>query len=1065
MAEDTQKILDEILDNLKSSDSARQVEGIHALEQVNYSSKFIFFELERLAIHGVEDVRAAALDALSSKPSQYISSQLSRLSKYDRITVLKEIEAWQANGLIEPHQAEVLRRRYDFEAKPGVSLKSATPTIKEEQPAIPAVMVPAGPRPSLIQTLLSEASIKIYLYLGAFFVIASALILAAVVEAARLPILAVATLSFGGVALGIRKRLPQPSFAFFIVFSFLLLIDANVFKESIGFVEPFLSLYWSVIFLLMAAIWSFSVWFYESRFFSAVAFVALSLAFYRAGEIFKAEVELQIFLVMLASLVGLAGTFLLRKWKDSKFSLFVFLLAQLQVLSLLFTSLVFVAVHTFEPNISNGWWLVIALTWLTAASFYAWSDLLTPTFFFPWMAAAALLPLPWFVLHSFQATQPGYVFGFWIWGAVFGLVSEIAFRLPIEKIKKYHWAFLAGSVPLFLTAFSIALTWDKPVLTFGIFALTASLYASLHLVHPRWYVWSAALLSALFAYFTFFYLPIIDKLEIPIVYQLLIASTLLVLPELFTRMSLSLKTESRWPAITLGIFISLLGITLALADLEHPGRGALVLIVYAGLITLHAIHSKLAWLGYFAAATETLAIVYGLNYFHLDLWLPALTLLSALYYAAGFFFRRRVDEMKGWGNVLINSGLALGALLSLTSLALFKETSGWYILLIALLFAVEIFARPLAWLEVAVEGLLSISLYLILDDFKISKIGHFLFGASLIWLGGDLIFGRLIQGKRTFRSITLGAGYVLVAMSTFAIWVDLDPVRSTIYLSLYAIFFTLNAYFQKEPLLGYLVTVFLTLTVLKFCDVLNYEKWIFPLIALAILYYAIGYWLRRNQNTKGWDETLLFSGLGLGVLTSFGALFQSGLDASIPVAITATLFAAEAFALRNVWWALPANAFYLMSYYMILLELNVDEPQYYSVGAALLGMVMHFLLTRAGSKTGAFIAGILSQLVLLGTTYIQMVSTNRLSFFFVLFVQSMVVLIYGLIQRSRSLVITPIVFAVLGVITVVYSALKGLGPVILIGSTGVLLLIAGIVAVLMRERITRLGEQLSEWKP
>ena len=49
-----------------------------------------------------------------------------------------------------------------------------------------------------MQTLLSEASIKVYLYLGAFFVIASALILAAIVEAARLPILVVATLAFGG---------------------------------------------------------------------------------------------------------------------------------------------------------------------------------------------------------------------------------------------------------------------------------------------------------------------------------------------------------------------------------------------------------------------------------------------------------------------------------------------------------------------------------------------------------------------------------------------------------------------------------------------------------------------------------------------------------------------------------------------------------------------------------------------------------------------------------------------------------------------------------------------------
>ena len=297
------------------------------------------------------------------------------------------------------------------------------------------------------------------------------------------------------------------------------------------------------------------------------------------------------------------------------------------------------------------------------------------------------------------------------------------------------------------------------------------------------------------------------------------------------------------------------------------------------------------------------------------------------------------------------------------------------------------------------------------------------------------------------------------------LWGYLNPFFPIIYFSLYAIFFALYAFLRSEPRLGYLATAYLALVVFKVCEVLNYEKWIFPLIVLAILYYASGYLLRRNQNAKGWGEMLLYSGLGLGVLTSFGAPLQGGLDASIPVAIIATLFAAEAFALRNVWWALPANAFYLMSYFMILFELNVNEPQYYSIGAALLGMLMHFLLTRAGSKTGAFIAGMLSQLVLLGTTYIQMVSTNKLSFFFVLFVQSMIVLIYGLIQRSRSLVITPIAFAVLGVITVIYSALKGLGPVILIGSTGVLLLVAGIVAVLMRERITRLGEQLSEWRP
>ena len=1064
MAEDTQKILDEILDKLKSNDRAQQLAGILALEELDYSSKLVFLELERLAVQGTEEVRKAALVALSSRPSQYIASQLSRLSKNDRLIVLKEIEAWHQNGLIEPHQADVLRGRYDFENRARLSPKPVPLAPSEVKPVVLAAAIPEGPRPSLLQTLLSEASIRIYLYLGAFFVIASALILAAVVEAARLPILAVATLAFGGVALGLHRRLPQPGFAFFIVFSFLLLIDANVLKESMGLVEPFLSIYWTIIFLLMAAIWSFSVWFYESRFFSAVAFVALSLAFYRAGEIIKAERELQIFLVMLASLVGLAGTFLLRKWKDSRFSLFVFLISQLQVLGVLFTSLVFVAIHIFEPDLSNGWWFLIALTWLTAASFYTWSDLLTPTFFFPWMAVAALLPLPWFILHAFGATQPGYAFGFWVWGAVFGLASELVFRLPFQKLKKYHWAFLAGSVPLFLTAFSIALIWNKPVLSFGIFLLTAVLYTGLHLIHPRWYLWSAALLSALSAYFVFFSLPLIERIDVPIVYQLLIGSAFLLVPELFVRTPLSLKTQTRWPALILGVLISVFAITLGLADLEHTGRGALVLIIYAVLITLHALHGRRAWLGYFAAAAEALALIYALNHFNLDLWLPALTLLSVLYYAIGFFFRRHVDQTKAWGNVLINSGLTLGAVLAFTSFALFKETSGWYGILIGLLFLTELFARPLALLEVMVEVLLSISLYRILDDFNVTQIGHSLFWTSLIWLGGDLIFSRLIE-KRIHRPITVGVGYLILAASTFLLFDKLNNVTSMTYYVIDAAFFIVYAVLQRQPRLGYFVTGFLLLTVVKLIDVLNLIHWIFPLILLAIFYYGLGFALRRSQYAKGWEETLLVSGLGLGVLTSFGAPLQGGLDASIPAAITATLFAAEAFARRNIWWALPANALYLVSYFMILLELKVEEPQYYSIGAALLGMLMHYLLTRAGSKTGALIAGMLSQLVLLGTTYIQMVAANKLSFFFVLFIQSMIVLIYGLIQRSRSLVITPIVFAVLGVMTVIYSALKGLGPVILIGSTGVLLLMAGIVAVLLRERITRIGEQLSEWKP
>ena len=58
----------------------------------------------------------------------------------------------------------------------------------------------------------------------------------------------------------------------------------------------------------------------------------------------------------------------------------------------------------------------------------------------------------------------------------------------------------------------------------------------------------------------------------------------------------------------------------------------------------------------------------------------------------------------------------------------------------------------------------------------------------------------------------------------------------------------------------------------------------------------------------------------------------------------------------------------------------MDEPQFFSMGAALLGLIQHYLLVRAESKTGAFIMGMLSQFVLLGTTYIEMLNKSELIF-------------------------------------------------------------------------------------
>ena len=92
-----------------------------------------------------------------------------------------------------------------------------------------------------------------------------------------------------------------------------------------------------------------------------------------------------------------------------------------------------------------------------------------------------------------------------------------------------------------------------------------------------------------------------------------------------------------------------------------------------------------------------------------------------------------------------------------------------------------------------------------------------------------------------------------------------------------------------------------------------------------------------------------------------------------------------------------------------------------------------------------------------------MINTGELKYFFLLFFQALVVLVYGIVVRSRSLIIAPIGFVVLAVITVLYNALKDLSLVFIIGITGLILLALGILAVVMRERITNLAERFSDW--
>ena len=1068
MDANTQKeTLDRILASLKSDENLA-LAAIAELGGLNFSSPAIVEQLERLALHKDDGLREAALRALDLPSSIFVTAQLSSLTTPLRKAIVEEIGIWRDDGLVEEYRAEVLRRRYDFDSRKRIvpqtaaTAEPAAPAVQpQQQPATQSPAHSVTPKQSLTQVVLSESAVKIYLYLGAFFVITAAAILAALVEAARLPVLLIATLLFAGGAVALKKRLPQPSFALSIVFSFLLPIDANVLADSLGLVTRVNEIYWTVVFLGMAFIWALGTWFYQSRLFSVAAYVSLGLAALRFSAIFEASTNWSVFAAALANMVTLAGVYLLKRWKDQNFAMPLFALAQFIQLTLLAVTFISTLIGQFDQTADTSMWIASALTWMLAASFYIASDIIIPFLFFPWMAVASTFLLPWLVLSAFNASAPLMVIGFAGWALVHALSSEIVQRTNRPAWTKYHHPLVAWSLPLFLVAV-IAGFAEGVWYGFGTFACAALTYTLIHFVRPRWYVWLAALFAGLGTYFTFFALPFMENVSVASGYQLLGASLLLLVPELLAKGDFKFSSAWRWPPVVLGVAISTFSLIARLgANASQFAITAIVFGVHALLAAAYAVHLKRPLIGYIATTFAAITAIYILRHFDRDWWLPTLTAISAAYYVASFLFRG--ESGKPWSAVLANSGLALGGIISLLAMIVSEAFGGWYALAIAAMFIVEMYARKNTWLEFFAIALMSISLLQILSQFKVYTEAYRFFGLGLLWPISDMIFKFTIQGRK-LESITKIAAGLLAFTSTFLLITGLASVNAAICLAVFTLVAVAYVWVHKNPLLGYIPALLFAFTVYFAGKAAGLTAWVFPQIAVALLYYAAGFFLRRTERAPSWASTPLFSGLGLGTFVAVVSPFQvGGLENAIPIAIAATFYAAEAFARRNVWLGFPANALYLTSYFVILNELKVDEPQFFSVGAAALGLFQHYLLMRAGHKTTAFITGLVSQLVLLGTTYVQMIDTSELKYFFVLFFQALAVLGYGIVVRSRSLILAPIAFVVLAIFTILYNALKDLSLVFIIGIAGLILLGLGILAVIMRERITDMADRFSDW--
>jgi len=1075
-----EEILAGVQAGLRSENAQTRLEAIQKLGDQKFSSPAILRTLETLCLQDRNRaVREAARQALASPTHRYIQSRTVNLNRKERQTILTELTDWESQGLIHAGQADVLRQRYDFDLKPAPN--------PEVSPALPTKPLPATvrsdtlepqsatPRPGLTQTLLSETSIKIALYLGAFFVIAAAAILAALVEAARLPILLAATALFAVAAVLTKTRLPQPSFALFVVFSFLLPTDANVLVDILNLSSKANAGYWFAVMAAMALIWCFGTWFYASRLFSLAAFIAMVVSIVRLGNLFNSIPEIYLILLSFVGLLGLGGAYLLKRWHSTKFSLPLFLLVQIFQLGLIAYALVAIAIRW--EDLPSAWNLLSTVFWLLAMAFYVLSDLIFPFVLFPWLATAALYPLPLNFMLNFELEALPIAIATGAWGFLLALASELFRRLQIDQIRRYGLPALSASLLLILTAIFIGY-FEEVTYGFAFLLASAILYALLHMFKPRAYLWTTALLLGLGAYFSFFALPFMEKIEVFAGFQLLGASLLLLAPDLFLTPDLSASKTWRWPLRVIGAILALFNLVLILPlSTEYTGQAAITYSFYAAFFALYALKFNRAWLSYIATSSAALAAAFALQHFEQDAWLPTLTALAALYYLAGFILGRN-ENRTPWSDMLRYSGLGLASFVSLLAVGTFKESGGWYVLVTVLLFGIEMFSRKTGLAEAGLQLFFASGIFLILREADMERSYQGL-GIALALLGSDLVLQLTYRGKRSLAWFSRGFGALVVLLNTLDVLFNgSEPQVGAICFVIYMLFFLAQTLLYRQPLLGYSFSLYSVLTVIFTLQAFEQPKWMLPVTLLASIYYAAGSFLRKSAPASTasdekdsrsinaiftWPFVLWTSGLAAGLLATIAAPVLGGLSAAIPAAVTATMVAVEAFDRRNVWLGFPANALYLVSYFILLLELNVDEPQYFSIATAVLGVLMHYLLTSAGSRTGAFITGMVSQLVLLSTTYIQFLSTERIVFFFAIFFQALAVLGYGIVIRSRSLVITPLVFLVLSVLTVAYGLLQGILTVVLIGCTGILLLILGILAVIMRNRFKQITERFSEW--
>lgn len=254
------------LARLQSSDPARLQQALrewpHDPRASSPAAAAVWRQVEQLALRASDaQVQQAALQALTSPAARRFYHGRTAWSPGLRAALRAEIAGWAREGLISPAQAAVLQARY------------ADPPRTEAR----------APAPTAAARRASPWALHVVLYLGAFFVIAAALLFAALVEAWRLPILLLATALFGAAAAGVYRITPTGGRVLGIVAAGFLWADAAVLSDLFA---PYWGpdgqdLYWAAATFVLAVVWLLAGWLLRSGVLTLAAWpmAAASVAF------------------------------------------------------------------------------------------------------------------------------------------------------------------------------------------------------------------------------------------------------------------------------------------------------------------------------------------------------------------------------------------------------------------------------------------------------------------------------------------------------------------------------------------------------------------------------------------------------------------------------------------------------------------------------------------------------------------------------------------------------------------------------------------------------------------